>query len=91
MATESKNNSQEKIFVGIDVGTRNWAVSMVSSEGELLERMNVIEAEFEIFRKIFSKYSQAEIHSVYEAGRSGISSASTTRIHRCQEYHYTAQ
>jgi transposase len=70
MATETKNNSQEKVFVGIDVGTRNWAISIISPEGELLERMN-IEAEFEILRKILGKYPQTEIHSVYEAGRWG--------------------
>jgi transposase len=70
MATETKINSSDKIFVGIDVGTRNWAVSVVSSDGELLERMN-IEAEFEILRKILKKYENAEMLSVYEAGRWG--------------------
>jgi len=70
MATQLNNNSESRIFVGIDVATRTWSVSIVSGEGELLERMN-IEAEFELLRKILKKYEGKEIHSVYEAGRWG--------------------
>jgi len=70
MATEKNHTTHQKIFVGIDVGTRNWAVSIVSQEGELLERMN-IEADFLILQKILKKYPDTEIFSVYEAGRWG--------------------
>ena len=59
MTTELKNKSKTSIFIGIDVATRTWAICIVSSEGELLERMN-IEAEFEILRKILRKYEDSE-------------------------------
>ena len=42
MATESKDNSQSKVFVGIDGATRSWAISIISEEGKLLQRMNIV-------------------------------------------------
>lgn len=70
MTTQINHNSEHRIFVGIDVATRTWAICIISGDGEPLERMN-IEADFEIFRKILKKYEGKEIHSVYEAGRWG--------------------
>lgn len=70
MATENHDKSKERVFVGIDAATRTWVVSIVTKEGELLERMNV-EANFSILRKVLRKYEESEIHSVYEAGRWG--------------------
>lgn len=70
MTTKSNHKSNERIFVGIDVATRTWAVSLVNKDGELLERMN-IEANFSILRKVLRKYEGSEIYSVYEAGRWG--------------------
>lgn len=70
MTTKSENKAKQKIFVGIDVATRSWAVSIVSAEGELIERMS-LQADFEILKKVLRKYDDSEISSVYEAGRWG--------------------
>src|SRR5271155_2748016 len=70
MATLSNHNSENSIFIGLDISKTKWSVSIISGEGELLDRMN-INADFEILKKILKKYAGKEIRSVYEAGRWG--------------------
>ena len=54
MATFIKSNSENKIFIGLDISKTKWSVSIISGEGEPLERMN-IDADFEILKKVLKK------------------------------------
>lgn len=59
-------NSDQPIFVGLDVHKNKWSVSILHCEEEVAHF--TIPGEFKALEKILQKYHEFEIFSVYEAG-----------------------
>jgi transposase len=60
----------QKIFVGIDVHKKHLSVSCLC-EGEVIERVTMLNDAATLSRFLKRRFAGAEIHSVYEAGFSG--------------------
>ena len=59
-------NSEQPIFIGLDVHKKKWSVSILHSEEEIGHF--TIPGEFKALKKILDRYKNFDVHSVYEAG-----------------------
>ena len=62
----------QKVFVGIDVHKRTYAVCCVH-DGTIVHKFSTKAEPIELASSITEWFSGAEIHSVYEAGFAGLS------------------
>ena len=72
MQSNKKSFKGQKIFIGIDVHKKTWAVAILTESGYLKRHPQEASAKvlFEFLRK---HYPDGEYHAVYETGFSGFS------------------